>query len=120
VFYHSALHDFAEVGLRRELGLQAVEEEERTLCFRWRGKTYHISLIPSTAACAQAEPARSVRQIFLVNRAGWTPPPGATVFDLVTMQAPFVSDPIHTALRLFMRRYYGVKFAALPGKAERP
>lgn len=113
------LHDFAEVSLRRELGLQDVEEGKGTLRFRWHGKTYCISLVPSVGALSVAS-TRDARQIFLVNRAGWTPPAGALVFDLATMQTPFVSDPIHTALRLFMRRYYGVQFAALPEKAERP
>jgi acetyltransferase-like isoleucine patch superfamily enzyme len=105
------LRDFAEVGLRRELGLEVIEEEERQLWFRWRGRAYHIGLIPSTGSLLDAtQAAAGVSQILVVNRRGWSPPPGALVFDLVTMQTRFDSDRIHTALRRFMKRYYGIKF----------
>jgi hypothetical protein len=105
------LRDFAEIGLRRELGLEAIEEAKYQLRFRWRGQPYHISLIPSTGNPPDAiEPAAGARRIFVVNCPGWSPPPGAMVFDLATMETPFASDRMHTALRLFMQRYYGVKF----------
>lgn len=108
------LHDFAEIGLHRELGLEAIEEAEYQLRFRWHGRPYHITLIPSTGDwCNAVKPSAGVRQIFVVNCPGWSPPPGALVFDLPTMQTSFVSDRIHTALRLFMQRYYGVKFRDL-------
>jgi acetyltransferase-like isoleucine patch superfamily enzyme len=105
------LRDFAEIGLRRELGLEAIEEAKYQLRFRWRGQPYHIALIPSTGDLPNlVEPAAGVRQIFMVNCPGWSPPAGATVCDLATMQTSFTSDRIHTALRLFMQRYYGVIF----------
>jgi acetyltransferase-like isoleucine patch superfamily enzyme len=105
------LGEFAEIGLRRELDIGAVEESKYQIRFHWRGRPYHIALIPSTGNSPNTgESATSARQIFVVNCPGWSPPPEATVFDLATMQTPFTSDRIHTALRLFMQRYYGVKF----------
>lgn len=105
------LRDFAEIGLRRELGLEAIEETKYQLRFRWRARPYHIALIPSTGNPPDAiEPAADARQIFVVNCSGWSPPAGAMVFDLATMETPFTSDRIYTALCLFMKRYYGVKF----------
>lgn len=105
------LRDFATIGLRRELGLEAIEEGKYQLRFRWRGRSYHIALIPSAGDVVNLDrSAAGTRQIFVVNRPGWSPPPGAMVFDLTTMQTPFISDRIHTALRLFMQRYYGVRF----------
>jgi acetyltransferase-like isoleucine patch superfamily enzyme len=105
------LHDFAEIGLRRELSLEAIEEAKYQLRFRWRGQLYHIALIPSTGDLPiLVEPSAGVRQIFIVNCPGWSPPAEAMVFDLATVQTPFTSDRVHTALRLFMQRYYGVKF----------
>jgi len=105
------LRDFAEIGLRRELGVEAVEESKDGLYFRWNGQPYHIALIPSTGGpLAPVDPVAGTRQIFLVNKSGWLPPAGAMVFDLVTMHTPFKSGRIHTALRFFMQRYYGVRF----------
>lgn len=105
------LRDFAKITLRRELGLAAVEVATFRLRFRWHEQTYIISLIPSTGSTpAIEESIATVRQIFIVNCPGWSAPPGTMIFDLATMQTPFCSDPIHTALRLFMLRYYGVRF----------
>jgi acetyltransferase-like isoleucine patch superfamily enzyme len=105
------LHDFSEIGLRRELGLDTIEETKYQLRFRWRRRPYHISVIPSTGDLPNlVEPAAGIRQILIVNRLGYSLPPGAMAFDLATMQTPFTSDRIHMALRLFMQRYYGVKF----------
>jgi acetyltransferase-like isoleucine patch superfamily enzyme len=105
------LRNFAEVTLRRELRLEAIEETEHQLRFGWRRQAYHITLIPSTEGSSTfVEPTAGVGQIFIVNCPDWSPPPGTMIFDLATMQTPFSSDPIHTALRLFMQRYYGIKF----------
>ena len=105
------LRDFAEIGLRRELGLASVQAEKHQLRFRWRAQTYQIGLIPSTGDAPQrASLAAAGRQIFIVNRPGWPAPSGATIFDITTMQTQFIADRINTALRLFMLRYYGVKF----------
>ncbi len=105
------LRDFAEIGLRRELGVEGIEETKAQLHFKWRGQKYYIWLVPSTGELVNvAVPASNTCHIFIVNYLGWSPPVGAMIFDLATMQTPFLSDPIHEALRLFMQRYYGLKF----------
>jgi acetyltransferase-like isoleucine patch superfamily enzyme len=105
------LHDFAEIGLRRTLGIETVEESKYQIRFHWRREPYRIALIPSTGDFHVAsEPDSGVRQVLLVNCPGWSPPSGATVFDLVTMQMPFDSGRIPNVLRLFLLRYYGIKF----------
>jgi acetyltransferase-like isoleucine patch superfamily enzyme len=105
------LGEFAEIGLRRELGLETIEESKHRLRFHWRGQAYHIALVPSTGQMPDdLQTDNSTRQIFMVNCPDWSPPHRALVFDMKTMQTPFASDRIHTAFRLFMQRYYGVKF----------
>lgn len=105
------LHDFAEIGLRRELGLEFVEETKHSLRFCWRGRPYLIRIIPSTGNTVLAgESKNGLHQIFITNYPGWTSPSGGLVFDLTTMRTPFRSDPVHTGLQLFMQRYYGIKF----------
>jgi acetyltransferase-like isoleucine patch superfamily enzyme len=105
------LQDFAEIGLRRELGLRTIEETKSELCFQWRGQDYLISIIPSTGESPSVvEPTSDARRIFIVNCPGWSPPSQALIFDLETLQTVFSSDHIHTALRLFMQRFYGIKF----------
>ncbi|NJN97626.1 MAG: acyltransferase [Anaerolineales bacterium] len=105
------LHDFSEISLRREFGLTSIEADKTQLRFKWGNQTYHIALIPSTAAPASTiQSSPSERQIFIVNSPDWSPPAGSICLDLATLQTPFSADPIHTALRLFMLRYYGVRF----------
>jgi hypothetical protein len=68
-------------------------------------------LVPSTADPSTAgELDSAAHQILLLNCADWPLAAEATVFDFTTMQTPFASDRIHNALRLFMKRYYGIKF----------
>ncbi|MBI5302384.1 MAG: acyltransferase [Chloroflexi bacterium] len=102
------LRDFVEVGLRRELGVTEIEEREGYVRARWRGALYEIALVRATndAACALTAP----RQIYLVNRADWSAPAGAWVFDCRAQRTRYLADPIHTALRMFMLRYYGIRF----------
>jgi acetyltransferase-like isoleucine patch superfamily enzyme len=105
------LHDFAEVGLRRELGIQEIKEAAHQLSFQWRRHEYRIIVVPSAGPSDSiTAPHARMRQILLLNVPGWSPPPGAMVFDLVNMETPFSSEQIHTALRLFMLRYYGIQF----------
>jgi hypothetical protein len=106
------LHDFAEVGLRRELGLEGVEESRYQLRFHWRGQRYQIVFIPSTGDLSLLDKTDpGLCQILVSNRPDWSAPPGVAVFDLATGQTPFDSGPIHNAFRLFMQRYYGVRFS---------
>lgn len=106
------LRDFAEIGLRRELGLQDIEEGKSQLRFQWQKQPYYVGLIPSSTDESSPAPAlpATIRQILIVNCPGWASPPSAMIFDLTTLETPFSSDPIHTSLRLFMLRYYGIRF----------
>ncbi len=107
------LHDFAEVGLRRELRLspQAIHGEESQLWFRWRGVPYRVILIPSAGDVPTLNNLEAGEKlIYLINRPNWKPGEGAMVFDLSLRQTRYTSDPIHTSLRLFMLRYYGIRF----------
>jgi acetyltransferase-like isoleucine patch superfamily enzyme len=117
------LHAFADIGLRRELEgasfrrCEAVQESKHELLFRWHGESYRVALIPSTGDLPQggeSDPGvrrvSGVRQVLLVNRPGWSSPPGAIVFDFETMRTPYAAGRVAHALRLFMKRYYGIKF----------
>lgn len=106
------IRDWAEIGLRRELRIEPIEESKGRIRLCIRGKDYQIVLIPSTqGTSAGEEPVPGIRHIFLVNCADWSPPERAMVFDLATMQTSFSPDPIHRSLRLFMQRYYGMRFS---------
>lgn len=107
------LHDFIEVGLKREMRLSSQQIREGTdqLSFHWRGLPYRVILVPATGdppPLSQAEMGE--RRIYLINRPDWDPPEGSMVFDLTVMRARYTSDPVHTCLRLFMLRYYGIRF----------
>ncbi len=105
------LRDFAEISLRRDLEIESKEESRGQIRFDYRGKPYQIAVIPSTHDTAvEEEPVPGVQQVLLVNTPGWSPPASAVVFDLATMQTPFATGPIPRALRLFMLRYYGMRF----------
>jgi acetyltransferase-like isoleucine patch superfamily enzyme len=105
------LRDFAELSLRRELGITTIEETKYQLCFKWHGVEYRVVLVPSTGEMPDFKTeAAQARQIFVVNCPEWSPLVSTPIFDLATMQTLFDSDAIHTALRLFMLRYYGIRF----------
>ena len=107
------LLDFAEVGLRRELGLrpESIAAQGDQLSFRWGGTPYRVVLIPALGELAPLASAEGgEKRIYLVNRPGWVPPGHEMSFDLSTMRTKYLSDRVHTALRLFMLRYYGIRF----------
>jgi hypothetical protein len=106
------LSGFAEIGLRRELGLTEIEKSQNGLRFPYEGQVYGVTIIPSTETSSQAtESGEDERQIFIVNCPGWsTSGSGAMVFDMASRLTSFSDDPIHIALRSFMQRYYGVRF----------
>lgn len=110
------LHDFTEVGLGRELGISrdAISEEKDQLSLVWKGTSYRILLIPSDGEFASLDPKKSgEKQVILQNRADWKPSEKMMCFDLTSMRTKYCSDPIHTELRLFMLRYYGIRFTDL-------
>lgn len=104
------LRDFAEIGLRRELRATAIEAMARRVSFVWRGQRYAIAIVPSEGDALPVSDSAGTRLIFVVNRPGWTPPAGALTLELESLHTPFNTDPVHTALRLFFLRYYGVRF----------
>ncbi|MGQ0603005.1 MAG: acyltransferase [Anaerolineales bacterium] len=105
------LNDFTQIGLRRELGISDVQTETGQWRFRWRGRDYVIVLVPSTGpTMPNAKLVNGATHIYVANFTDWQAPPGALVFDVPSYTTHFVSDPIHTALRLFALRYYGLRF----------
>jgi acetyltransferase-like isoleucine patch superfamily enzyme len=103
------LRDFVEIGLRRELRATGIEAAARRVSFAWRGQRYVIVIVPSEGEWS-LDNLDGARLIGIVNRPGWQPPVGALTLDLDTLRTSFNADPLHTALRLFFLRYYGVRF----------
>ncbi|HSH01205.1 MAG TPA: transferase [Anaerolineae bacterium] len=102
------LTEFVDVSLQRELKVDRIENDKYSICFEYKQQTYFIALVP--AHDTVPTPDRKCKQIYLVNKANWSPPDNTFVFDLANMATPYDVDPIHTELRLFMQRYYGVRF----------
>lgn len=103
------LHDFAEYGLRRELGIKAIEAAPRELKFRWRDRPYRVVIVPSTGN-APLSSSQNERLICLVNSTDWQTPPDALALDVPSRTTRFTHDRVHTALRIFLLRYYGMRF----------
>ena len=107
------LHDFTEVGLGRELGIHpdTINEEKDQLSLNWKGTPYRIRLIPSDGELPSPDIIKSgEKQIILINRPDWQPVDRSMCFDLTSMKTKYLPDPIHNELRLFMLRYYGIRF----------
>ena len=102
------LLEFAEFGLRRELRIEPETITAEEVRFSWRRRAYRIVLVPSEGDLPQDDPG--VHHLYLVNRLGWKPPPGALSLDVPSRATRFTRDPIHTCLRLFTLRYYGLRF----------
>lgn len=107
------LSDYAEVVLRREMRLapESISDQGGLLHFRWQGKAYRVIPIPSTGSLPAEEGwEASERRIYVINRPGWTAPQGSMSLDLNTRRTKYLHDAVHTSLRLFMLRYYGIRF----------
>jgi len=102
------LRDFVEIGLRRELGVCDISEADGYARATIAGQVYEIALVRSTDATPRA--LTSARKIYMVNRADWSPPAHALILDWRTMCASNATDRIYTCLRVFMLRYYGMRF----------
>jgi len=103
---------FAEVGLRRERGVEIKIETPGRLAFRYGGQEYVVTCVPSEGPLPSAEECAGRRLILLVNRPGWTPPAelaGAMLVDLTTNRMRHSRDPIYTALEHFLSGYYSLK-----------
>lgn len=107
------LHEFAEIGLKRELKIKSIQKTQRSLEFNWKGKQYRVVIIPSTIENAELlKFDKQTRHILLCNSLSCDFPDDALIFDVVHMRARYLPDPIHSAFRRFALRYFGMKFKA--------
>ena len=104
------LEEYVRIGLDRELGITTVESTPGRIAFQHGSRRYEVRLRRSNAAEAEALVPAGTIAIVVNNQPGWTPPPKSLWFDLSARAAPFSSDPIHRSLRLFLRRYCGMRF----------
>jgi carbonic anhydrase/acetyltransferase-like protein (isoleucine patch superfamily) len=108
------LAHFAEVVLRRGMGIEVRDDAHHQLSFHYRGREYLVLYIASEGPVPPAHDLDDrKRVIFLINRANWEPPSALKNpmgFDLTTMRTRFSRDKIHAKLWDFMRRYFGVTF----------
>ena len=105
------LHDFAEIELRRPLGIVDIQTSKNELRFAYEGHRYLLAIVTSSNPSTKEEwrQFRGIR-VYLVNHPDWEPGEGTFTLDLTSLRTPFGVDVIHTKLRLFMKRYYGIKF----------
>jgi acetyltransferase-like isoleucine patch superfamily enzyme len=108
------LKNFCEIGLKREFGIIAQFDPAGMIQFDFRKVAYLIKLIPSTHESeseseVKERPAKN-RVIAISNQPDIKFPAGIFVFKVPEMLTPYTHDRIHTALRLFMLRYYGMRF----------
>lgn len=107
----SVLHEYARIVLKGEYRLKLVKEEKDQLLFQYKKRNYRICIIPSKIELGeQVSVMEAYRQIFIVNCPTWQPPQKSFVFDMLTMQTAFGKDPIQESLRIFMLRYFGIRF----------
>jgi acetyltransferase-like isoleucine patch superfamily enzyme len=108
------LQQFAEVRLRRGMGIEVQSDIKNCLHFHHRGRGYLLLCIPSEGPVAELSGENGDRRlIILVNRPNWTPPTfmkSSLIFDLTTMRTRRAQDGVHAELWQFMRMYYGVTF----------
>lgn len=114
----SMLAHFAEVGLRRERGVQPTADAEGALTFKFHGRDYLVACVPSEGPLPSALGSGGRRRVvLLLNRPQWSPPAGlegALAIDLTTMRTPPPRDPIHRALEGFLRGYYSLPLEYYP------
>jgi acetyltransferase-like isoleucine patch superfamily enzyme len=105
------LRDFATVMLEREMGITAIERSANRLAFAWEGRRYVVLIVPSTSA-AGAIPTAAPGEIivYLANLPEHRPPPELLWLDVTTLSARVTGDPVYESLRIFMQRYYGMRF----------
>lgn len=108
------LRDFAKVTLEREMGVTIIERSTNGLRFRWEGRDYAAGIVLSTSTLCRETPGRSsTLDILLVNNEQWDNGSPGYWFDVRQLTCPATAEPIHVALRLFMQRYYGMRFTLL-------
>ncbi|MFN3981157.1 MAG: hypothetical protein ACK4SA_12320, partial [Caldilinea sp.] len=105
------LRDFATVTLEREMGITIIERSANRLTFAWEGRRYVVLIVPSTSAAdaiPTAAPGETI--IYLANLPEHRPQPDLLWFDIATLSARVTGDPVYESLRIFMQRYYGMRF----------
>lgn len=105
------LRDFARVTLEREMGITTIERSANRLAFVWEGRRYAVVIVSSTLA-EEAIPtaAPGERIVYLANLPAHRPHPNLLWLDAVHLHAQETDDPVYEALRIFMQRYYGMRF----------
>lgn len=108
------LDHFAEVVLRRGMGIEVEDGTAHRLNFYYQGQEYLVLCIPSDGPVpSTSDVDGDKRLIFLVNRPHWEPPSTLQhpmVLELTTMRTHFSRDKVHAQLWSFMRKYFGVTF----------
>jgi acetyltransferase-like isoleucine patch superfamily enzyme len=104
------LQEYAELCLKREFKIEMERTTRSELQFAWKGKYYRIKIISSKGDIEARETVNPYRDILIVNRPNYTPAKMDIILDLQTMQTPFGQDPIQESLRIFMLRYFGLRF----------
>jgi acetyltransferase-like isoleucine patch superfamily enzyme len=104
------LKDYSEMCLKREFKVEMKQLKRDEFQFTWKRKDYRIKIIPSSGIIEDHEIVGNPKEIFLVNRPAWVPARNMIIFDMQTMQTPFGRDPIQESLRIFMLRYFGLRF----------
>jgi hypothetical protein len=106
------LRDFARVTLEREMRITEIIREPNRLAFVWEGRQYVVLIAPSTTPPA-ALPTQvgEATLVYLANLSAYTPAPGELWLDAANLTAIVTDDPVYAALRVFLQRYYGMRFA---------
>ena len=107
------LKDYAEMCLKREFKIDIKRMKRDELQFTWKRKGYRIKIIPSIGTIEEQETLSIPNEIFIVNRQNWVPGRKAIILDMQSMKTPFGRDPIQESLRVFMLRYFGLRFRDL-------
>lgn len=108
------LRDFAKVTLEREMGITIIERSTSGLRFRWQGNDYAAGIVLSSSTPGKETLGRcGIIDILLVNNEQWDNGSPGYWFDVRQLTCPATAEPIHVALRLFMQRYYGMRFTLL-------
>jgi acetyltransferase-like isoleucine patch superfamily enzyme len=106
------LRDFAKVTLAREMGITAIELSPNQLRFWFGRRRYIVQIIPSVDAGAdEAVHSKEEMTVYLVNCEEWKSASSMHWFDVPHLRCYGSGDVVHEALRLFMQRYYGMRFS---------
>lgn len=108
------LKEYSELILQNQMGINKIVRNDEGLEFKWRDRLYQVKLIPSNQlegkGASSYEPSVGVQRIYIVNRCDWVWDSRSLVIDMRRNVIGKSNDAIYTSLRLFMQRYYGIKF----------